>query len=162
MKKILALIVHVLVIGKNNRSSFDREKNVLYTIDTVLDFSAIFGENENGYAYLTIKGAKILARLARANIINEIAANFEIDTTVSNNIGVCGEFTALKILGATKASRDDDRNGIDGWLYDIPIQIKCCNHGIIEKIQYMDTDVKRYGISVINASIQDLYNIVNG
>lgn len=162
MKKILALVVPVLVIGKNNRPSFDREKNVLYTIDREIDFSAIFGENKKGFTYLTIKGAKILSRLAKASIINEVASGFEIDTSYSNNIGICGEYTAIKLLGATKSSYDDDRNGVDGWLYDIPIQVKCCNHGITEKINYIDTDIKKYGISVINASIQDLYNIVNG
>jgi hypothetical protein len=160
MKKILALIVPVLEIGKNGKSSFSRDRYVLYTIVNRIEFNAIFGENTNRFAYLTIRGAKILARLAKANIINCVCSDFEIDTTKSNNMGVCAEYTALDLLGATKATHDDDRNGVDGWLYDIAVQVKSCVHGITEKCNYYDTDMKKYGISVINASVNDLYKIV--
>jgi hypothetical protein len=160
MKKILALIVPVLEIGKNGKWSFSRDDYVLYTVEKPIDFNIIFGENVKGFTYLTIRGAKILDRLARANIINKVADHITIDTSISNNIGICGEYTVIKTLGATKASHDDDRSGIDCYLYDIPVQIKSCVHGISELCQYYDTDKKRNGISVINASIAELYKIV--
>lgn len=160
MKKILALLVPIIEAGKNLKPSFSREKYVLYTIEKPIDFDRIFGENTKGFAYLTIKGAKILDRLARANIINKVADYIDIDTSISNNMGICAEHTALDLLGATKATRDDDKNGVDGWLYDIAVQVKSCVHGITEKVNYLDTDMKKYGISVINASISDLYKIV--
>lgn len=160
MKKILALIIPVLERGKNGKTSFSRDLYNLYTVENAINFDCIFGENENGFAYLTIKGAKIIERLARAKVINEVASGFKIDTSKSNNMGLCAEWTALDLLGATKASHDEDRNGVDGWIYDIPVQIKSCVHGITEKCRYYDTNIKKYGISVINASITDLYKIV--
>lgn len=162
MKKILALIVPMLEKGKNSKTSFSRDFYTLYTIEKPIEFNYIFGENTQNFVYLTIRGAKILARLARARIINEVSSGFEINTAISNNMGICAEYTALKLLGATKASRADDLSGVDGWLYDIAVQVKSCVHGITEKVNYLDTDTKKYGISVINASISDLYNIVNG
>lgn len=160
MKKILALLVPIIEAGKNLKPSFSREKYVLYTIEKPIDFDVIFGENTKGFAYLTIKGAKILNRLAKANIINKIADYISIDTSISNNNGICGEYTVIRILGATKASKEEDKNGIDCYLYDIPVQIKTCTHGITEMVNYFDTDNKKSGISVINASIADLYKIV--
>lgn len=160
MKKILALLVPIIEAGKNSKPSFSREKYTLYTIEKPIDFNIIFGENTKGFAYLTIKGAKILDRLARANIINKVADCIDLDTSISNNNGICGEYTVIKILGATKASKTEDRNGVDCWIYDIPVQIKSCTHGISEMINYYDTDKKKSGISVINASIKELYDIV--
>lgn len=160
MKRVLALIVPIIEAGKNLKPSFSREKYVLYTIEKPIDFDRIFGENTKGFAYLTIRGAKILDRLAKANIINKVADDIDLDTSISNNNGICGEYTVIKILGATKASKTEDRNGVDCWIYDIPVQIKSCVHGISELCQYYDTDKKRNGISVINASIAELYKIV--
>ena len=160
MKKILALIVPIIEKGKNGKTSFSRNLYTLYTIEKPIEFNHIFGENTQKFAYLTIRGAKILARLARAGIINEVSSGFEINTAISNNMGICAEYTALKLLGATKASRTDDLNGVDGWIYDIPVQIKSCVHGITEKCRYYDTDIKKYGISVINSTISELYKIV--
>ena len=160
MRKLLALLIPIIEQGKNLKPSFSREEYALYTVEKSIDFDVIFGENAKGFAYLTIKGAKILERLARANVVNKVADGIVIDTSVSNNMGVCGEYTVLKILGATKSSREDDRNGVDGWLYDIPVQVKSCVHGITELCNYYDTDKKKSGISVINASIAELYKIV--
>lgn len=159
--KILALLVPMIETGKNYKASFSREKYVLYTIENVIEFNHIFGENAKGFVYLTIKGAKILNRLANANIINKVADDITIDTSISNNNGICGENTVIKILNAKKASRKDDLKGIDCYIYDIPVQIKCCTHGISELVNYYDTDMKKYGISVINSSLQGLYNIFN-
>lgn len=156
------LITPVLEIGNNLKWSFSRERSNVYVVFDTIPFDRIFGENKQGFAYLTVKGAKILSRLATANRIGTLAENIELDTSFSDNMGFCGEWTLFTLIkGLTPASKDDDRNGIDGYLYGEPVQIKTCTHGIQERCIYEATDKKKSGISVINASIADLFAILD-
>lgn len=163
---LLILLVPVIELGKNKKDSFSRENYNVYSIfekNDNIHFESIFGENGKNFCYLTIKGAKILSRLARANKIGLLAENITINDSYSNNFGVNAEYTIIeKIKGMTKASYNDDKNNkIDCFLYDMPAQIKSCVHGISEQIRYIDEQTKKYGISVINADISELYSILD-
>ena len=156
------IIVPCAEIGKNGKLSFSRTRSNAYVVWDKIPFDVIFGENENGFAYLTIKGLKILARLAKANQIGVLLEDFEINTDFSENIGICGEWTLFtNVNGLEPANKDDDLNGVDGYFYGEPVQIKTCSHGIEERCLYAATDKKKIGISVLNASIADLFDILD-
>lgn len=159
---LLWLLIPVIERGKNGRASFSRENYNLFSIPETIHFEDVFTENTNGFCYLTIKGAMQLIHLEKIGKIGLIETNLSI-VDDSLNFGVNGEITiARNIYGFKKSSVNEDRNGIDGYFFDIPVQIKSCTHGAIEYISnVLDGNNKKYGISVINASLNTLYEIVN-
>ena len=163
---LLILCVPVIELGLNKKDSFSRTNYNVYTIyekNDSIHLDSIFTENTNHFCYLTIKGAKILSRLARAEKIGILAENMPINDHYSNNYGINAENTIIEnIKGMTKASREDDiNNKIDCYFYNMPAQIKSCVHGISEQIRYSDENTKKYGISVINADIAELEMILD-
>lgn len=158
---LLWLLIPHIERGKNGRASYSRQFYRLYSVYNVITFEDIFSENSNGYCYLTIKGASQLAHLAKIGKIGVIAENLDIDDS-DLNFGINGENTIeLNIDGFVKATKAEDRSGIDGYFYEYPVQIKSAVHGFTEYVNnVLDGNNKRYGISVINASIADLYRII--
>ena len=159
---LLWLLIPVIERGKNGKASYSREYYNLYSIPQKIDFSTVFTENNNGYCYLTVKGALTLARLAKADKIGIVAEHLTISDK-SVNFGINGEITINEnIQGFIKASKQDDKNGIDGYFFNMPVQIKSCVHGALEYISNVLYDEnKKRGISVINASLNDLYEIID-
>ena len=159
---LLWLLIPHIERGKNGKASYSRRFYRLYSVYDTITFEDIFTENNNGYCYLTIKGAAQLAHLAKIGKIGVIAENLDIDDS-DLNFGINGENTVeLNINGFIKATKTEDKNGIDGYFFEYPVQIKSAVHGCSEYVaNVLDGMNKKRGISVINASIKDLYRIVN-
>lgn len=159
MNKLLIIAVPVEEMGKNGKPSFSRDTYNIYSFFQSVDWSGFISENKENYCYITIKALRILARLEKAGKIGLISKNFRLDDSFSNNYGINGEKSIIcQINGFSAASKEDDRNGIDGYYYGIPVQIKFFGHGISEHIHILDTGLKKNGISVVNASLATFTN----
>lgn len=172
MKNYTLAIGLLLVIpcgerGKNGGLSFSRERVNVYYIDTAdiavtTAITAAFHDNVNSIAYMRVIGIKIFERLAKSGKITKLNNEpLNIVTDGTNNGGYMGENTIYHNFPyIVKANKIDDRNGIDCYIFERPAQIKTVSHGIDERINYMISERKKSGVSVINGSVKTLIDIV--
>lgn len=176
-KIILAVIVPVFERGKNGKTSFSRTRGEMYTLfdtpELANHLDECFSFNKKGYAYITIENARNIRRLfkvaepSNAVIYTDRNGNTKIDNSFpiryyDDNAGINGEFNALDYFNWKKASKEEDKNGIDFFVGDMPLQLKTCHYGKTEKANYNATDMKKSGISVINATRESLMQIITG
>lgn len=165
MKRLLAFIVPILEIGGNNKPSFSRELYNLYIISESLEWNALFDHSAaiGEKCKLTIKGAKILERLASGKSSKIAKYNkmpFELDFRYDNNNGKNAEIALDMTFSAfIRATPEQDLNGIDFLLWDLPLQLKTFGHGIKEYYEnVLEEKSKRSGISSVNCKLIDLIN----
>lgn len=165
MKRLLAFIVPLIVKGDNNRPCFDRELHNLFIISEPLEWSAMFDRSalDGNHVKLTIKGAKILDRLAKSRSGKVAKYNKEpikLDFCYDNISGLDFEIRLDMMFSAfVKASPTDDKKGIDFYLWDMPLQLKSFSHGMAEYIDnILENNIKKRGISSVNCTLEELEN----
>lgn len=163
---VLGLVVPTLETGKNGHASFSRELYNFYTVfelnKSVNDFlNKWFIENSEGFCYFLVTGLKVLNTLEKSGKVGKVNKEPFTLKKISNNNGVNAEYTVLSMNGFYFSSKDEDKNGIDGFFNDgTPIQIKSVVHGKADEAIYYTIGKKKVGISVINASKKELFDIL--
>ena len=165
MRRLLAFVVPVLVTGENKKPAFSRELHNLFIISEPLEWSAMFDRSalSGEHVKITIKGVKILEKLAKSQSSKVSKFNktpIKLDFCYDNNSGKDFEIRLDMIYSAfIRATPEQDRNGIDFFLWDLPLQLKSFSHGLTEYVDHvLDNNIKKRGISSVNCTLEELYN----
>ena len=166
MNTRLFLFVPAVERGKNNRPSYSRANYYLIEINAPLPWARYVDKKTlNGsHVTLTIIGLKALLTIAKDK--NDKRVTFYTSDLLQLNFD-CDNISGLdseKMLPRyfsefKKASADDDKNGVDFWLFDTPVQLKTFAHGLTEYIDnVLDGNTKKRGLSCVNCTLDDLIN----